>query len=119
MHDFGKKGNIITTGHAATSKVYAEEILANYDLPQNIKDRIIKHVANHHWFERYNKQEISAQDVANIFGSKADITIAKIMAKADFEAISPTFHLERLCQGQTLTQKEFDKRFAELMDKIQ
>lgn len=119
MHDFGKNGKVITTGHAKQSKIDAENVLKNYDLKQDIKDRVINQVENHHWFENYNKGITNADDVKNIFKNPEDLKIAKIMAKGDLESISPDFHRYILVPRQFLSQKEFDTIFAEKIDKIQ
>lgn len=113
LHDLGKKGKVITKGHAAQSKVYAQDILKDFDFPQGTKDRITNTIENHHWFEAYNKGLSSTQEVLDIFKTQEEINIAKIMAKADFETINPTFHLDRMVNDTTLTQKEFDEIFAQ------
>ena len=95
LHDFGKDflGDYTPDkGHAQKSFKIAPKILEKIDLKQNIKDRIIKQVKNHHWFEYYNKGEISAQDVVKMFESKQDVAIAEIMAKSDFKNVNPDFH---------------------------
>lgn len=119
LHDFGKQGGVITPGHAAQSKVYAEKILTDFPLPDTLKQRILLHVENHHWFENYNRGFISADDVCNIYNTKEDLEIAKILAKGDFENVNPEFHLNRMVSGKTITQQEFDNIFAKAIDKIQ
>ena len=118
IHDFGKKGNIVTEGHAAISKIYAEKILQKYNLSRTVKKRIIKQVANHHWFEKYNKGLLSKQDILNIFETKKELTLAKIIAKGDIEGVSPIFHRKILCPGKILTQEEFDIEFAKKLSEI-
>lgn len=119
LHDMGKQFKGISTsdtGHAALSKAYAEKILERFNYPQSTKDRILKLVENHHWFKEFNKGNMSADDVINMFGS--DLTLAKIMAKSDLESVSDTFHLTILEPGKTLTQYEYEKLFQQKMDSI-
>ena len=118
MHDFGKMGNVITPGHAAVSREEAELLLKHYDFPQNIKDRILTQVENHHWFEAYNRGFIDEKDVAEIFQTPENLAIAKMLAKGDFESVNPLFHLGRMNPLKMLSQEEFDKEFAEKMAKI-
>ena len=118
LHDFGKMGSVITPGHAAMSKVYAEKILKEFPLREDLKQRILLHVENHHWFENYNNGYTSAIDVCNLFKTKEDLEIAKMLAKGDFENVNPTFHLKRMVRGELITQAEFDKIFAKKTDPI-
>lgn len=118
MHDFGKNGKVITEGHAAQSKIDAEMILGNYDIKPEIKERVLKQIENHHWFEGYNRKRTNEEDVKNAFKTPEDLAVAKIMAKADLEGISPTFHRQILDYGNYLTQEQFDKLFQEKIDKI-
>ena len=118
MHDFGKKGNVVTTGHADISKEYAEKILAQYDLPESVKERVLKQIENHHWYEHYSKGHINIGDVAKFFDTEADLTIAKIITKGDLEGVSPDFHRKFLCPGRVLTQEEFNTEFAKIAEKI-
>lgn len=112
IHDFGKKGRIITTGHAAGSKKEAEMFLDSYNLSPEIKQRVLNHVENHHWFEGFNQGWFDERAVKNIFKTSEDLEIAKILAKADFECVNPSFHLYRMNPGKILTQAEFDAEFA-------
>lgn len=118
MHDFGKNGNVVTKGHARQSKADAKMVLENYDISQNIKDRVLNQVENHHWFESFNKGLTTADDVKNIFKTPEDLKIAKIMAKSDLESISPDFHRHILNEDKFLTQAEFDEEFAQKMAKV-
>ena len=116
MHDYGKLGEVITPGHAKLSRAYAEKVLSTYDgMPDTMKKRILNMIENHHWFEGYNKGIMSAEDFARIFPTWEDREIAMILAKADFESVNPTFHLNRLISGQRLTQEQFDKSFEAMM----
>lgn len=118
IHDFGKKGNIVTPGHAIESRREAELLLKNYDFPQNIKDRVLNQVENHHWFEKYNLGKANAQDIREIFKTPEDLKIAKMLAKGDFESVNPQFHLQRMVPNRILTQEEFDTVFAKKMSEI-
>lgn len=115
LHDLGKefiRDSVPDTGHAARSKLYAQEILNRLDLPQNIKDRIIKQVEHHHWFKDYNKGKLSAEGVVNIFGTKEDITIAEIMAKSDLKNVNNIFHKQ--CMGINLNYP--DREYSNVME---
>ena len=112
IHDFGKKGKVITTGHAAISKKEAEMFLDSYNLSPEVKQRVLNHVENHHWFESFNKGLFDERDVRNIFKTPEDLEIAKILAKADFECVNPSFHLYMMNPSKMLTQAEFDAEFA-------
>lgn len=118
MHDFGKKGNMITPGHAIDSRKEAELLLNNYNFPEKIKERVLNQIEHHHWFEKYNTGQISADDVVKIFKTEEDLNIAKMLAKGDFEAVSPVFHLCRMNPLKILTQEEFDEVFASKMAQI-
>jgi len=115
MHDFGKNGKVVTEGHASQSKIDAQKVLENYNIDNNIKDRVLNVVENHHWFEKYNKGIINAKEVKQIFKTPEDLKIAKIMAKSDLEGISSGFHKWIM---HTSTQEEFDKLFYSKMDEI-
>lgn len=106
MHDFGKKGNVVTSGHATQSGVYSDSILTKFRLSENLKNRINKHVLNHHWFEYYNKGQITEMAVAKVFGSKEDMKIALAMAKSDFSSVSKDFHL---CVTESYNEKAFSR----------
>ena len=118
MHDFGKKGNMITPGHAIDSRKEAELLLHNYNFSQKIKERVLNQIEHHHWFEKYNTGQINADDVIKIFKTEEDLNIAKMLAKGDFEGVHPMFHLKRMNPQKILTQAEFDKEFASKMAQI-
>lgn len=118
IHDFGKKGNVITKGHATTSCEYAKMFIDNYNLSQSIKNRVLRHIENHHWFEFFNKGLLKVQDVLNIFKTPEDVEIAKILAKSDFESVSPDFHLYMMNRYKPLTQAEFDNEFLQKTEQI-
>jgi len=118
LHDLGKKGNVITTGHAAISEQEAQIILGHNLLPRSINNRVLKHIREHHWFEKYNKGITSPRDVVKTFITSEDIEISKILAKADLESIGRGFHLEILNPRKILTQEEFNAEFAEKISKI-
>ena len=118
LHDFGKKGKVITTGHAAISKNYAQSFIDNYNLSPEVKERVLNQVKNLHWFESYNKGLLDAKGVINIFKTQEDLEIAKILAKSDFESVNPDFHLFRMNPNKILTRSEFDAEFAAKMAQI-
>lgn len=119
LHDMGKqyKGvSVSDTGHAALSKQYAASILDRFNYSSETKNKILNLIENHHWFKDFNKGNITADQVVKMFGD--DLTLAQIMAKADLESVSDTFHLEILEPGKKLSQAEFNAKFQEKMDKI-
>ena len=115
LHDIGKKEGVIDNTHYETSAKYAVSILDRYNLPARIKSRIIETIYNHHWFEQYNKNEVSANLVNAIYRTPKDLQIAIIMAKADLAGVSNDFHFRI-----TKTHREeefnvsFDKKAEEL-----
>ncbi len=106
MHDFGKKGNIIDTGHEILSTDYTKALLDRYPFPKEMKQRITDMVKNHHWFADFNTGKTDATDVALMFRNEGDLKIAEILAKADFENVSKDFHLENIPVKPT--QENFD-----------
>ncbi len=119
LHDMGKqfKGKAVSdTGHAILSKQYASKILERFDYPQETKNRILNLIENHHWFKDFNKGNISADDVMQMFGD--DLPLAKVMAKADLESVSDDFHLSILEPGKKLTPAEYEAKINEKMDSI-
>ena len=118
MHDFGKKGGVITPGHAEKSAEYATRILQRYNLSDEVKERVVNHVANHHWFEKFNKGNMDVDGVKEMFKTPEDVCIAKIMAKADLESIGNGFHRKVMGNWVMISQEEFEKRFDDIMSKI-
>ena len=119
MHDYGKKGNVITRGHATLSKDYAEKILdKKKDLNPETKDRILKLILHHHWFEGYNLGYLTAENIAKDFVKPEDRKIAIMMAKGDFESVKPTFHLRKLVKDKELTPEEYEETFKSKMENL-
>lgn len=118
MHDFGKRGNTVTPGHAFLSTEYAQKILKHIDLAQSSKERIINQVKNHHWFEKYNTRQISRDDFTKIFPNIEDRIIAILIAKGDFESVNPIFHLYCLKTGYYLPPTEYEKKFNEITSEL-
>lgn len=117
MHDFGKRGGIVDTGHATLSTDYASSILERYPFSNELKQRITDTVKLHHWFEAYNKGNATAMDVAINCRNNADYYIMRMFAKADLGNVNPTFHLGKISQGAT-NQAEFDAFFERQMKPI-
>lgn len=116
LHDMGKqfKGvSVSDTGHAALSKQYAQQILDRFNYPQEVKDRILNLIDNHHWFKDYNNGSISADDVAAMFGN--DLEIAKVFAKADLESVNDTFHINKLGAS---SDADYQVKMQEKLDAI-
>ena len=92
LHDIAKSEGIIDKSHPEFSALYAKDILKKYKFPREIKDRIFELIKNHHWLEKYNKNQVSADYTASLFRHKDDYTIAKIMAEADLKGVSDEFY---------------------------
>ncbi|MCR5266811.1 MAG: HD domain-containing protein [Cyanobacteria bacterium RUI128] len=117
VHDLGKKAGVTDPGHQSLSSEYAVAILDKFPFPQEMKDRIIDIVENHHWFEQYNKGKISAEDVAVRCRRPEDLKIYEILSKADFENVNPTFHYQ-YSEGAR-TPEEFDAFMTRKMQAIE
>ena len=48
-------------------------LLNNYNFSQKIKERVLNQIEHHHWFEKYNTGQISADDVVKIFKTEEDL----------------------------------------------
>ena len=112
MHDLGKPSGVRDANHPNTSAQYAEGILEKIKISDDIKNRIIDIVQNHHWFEKYNMGFMSVEDVVVRCRRPEDFKIYQIMAKADLENVNNTFHLYDK-SGGAKTQAEFDKYMEE------
>ena len=117
FHDMGKKGGVVDTGHAALSADYAWSVLDRYPFPETVKERIIDIISNHHWFEKYNKNECTANNVAVHCRRPEDVKIYEIFSKADFENVNDNFHLGEKSGGST-NQDEFDRFMSDKMQPI-
>ncbi len=115
LHDLGKKGGVVDHGHASLSADYAWAILDKTKLSVDIKSRIIDIIDNHHWFEKFNMREATAEDVAVRCRRPEDSKIYKIFAKADLKGVSSTFISDRL---GIATDEEFETFMQEQYDKI-
>ncbi len=116
LHDLGKKGGIIDTGHQNLSADYAYSILQKYSFPKNIKARIVDIVENHHWFEGYNKGSLTSEDIAVYSRRPNDFKIFTILSKADLESVNNDFYLK---VSGTKNKAEFDKFISDKTKNIQ
>lgn len=124
LHDIGKREGIIDRGHAKTSSEYTRSILKRTNLPEKIKHKIIVTVDSHHWFENFCRRtnssnstvEMAACDVFLNAHSPNDLKVFEILAKSDFQSVSPTFHLDR---SGVSSEKEFDKYIEEKMNLLE
>ena len=116
LHDIGKKESIVDKMHYETSAKFAVSILDRYKLPARVKSRIIETIYNHHWFEQYNKNEISADVVNAMFRDPKSLQIGMIMAKADLAGVSGDFHF-RITKTHNIEDfnEFFDKKKNELL----
>jgi len=106
LHDLGKKGGVVDDGHSILSTKYIDGILEKFNFPKDMKKQIVEVVENHHWFEKYNKGETTADKVAPFCVDPEMFKIYKLFAKADLSSVSDDFHL-----GITgaKTKTDFDK----------
>ena len=116
FHDLGKRSEVVDSGHASLSAEYATAILDKFPFPQEMKDRIIDIVDNHHWFEAYNTDKVTAEDVAVRCRRHEDFVIYEILAKADFENVNKYFHISH--SKDVTNQAEFDKFMQNKMKAI-
>ena len=117
LHDLGKPGGIRDACHANTSANYAVGILDKINFSDDVKERIIDIVQNHHWFESYNMGIVPVEDIVVRGLRPCDFKIYQIMAKADLENINKNFHLGDK-SGGARTQTEFDRYMEEKMKPI-
>lgn len=117
LHDIGKRYLLegSDTGHAAMSAEYVYSILDRFNLPSDVKDRIIINIENHHWFKAYNNRNLSPQVVATLCRRPEDFKIYQIMAKADLKNVNDTFYQKVM--GAT-SLDEADVKFAQKMSEI-
>lgn len=115
LHDIGKKEGVRDNIHYETSAKYAVSILDRYNLPARVKSRIIETIYNHHWFEQYNKNEVSANLVNAMYRTPKDLQVATIMAKADLSGVSDNFHLRiTKTHNENAFNDYFDRKVEEL-----
>ena len=117
LHDVGKRYLLegSDTGHAAMSAEYVYSILDRFNLTQDVKNRIIANIENHHWFKEYNLGHISPETVAALCRRPEDFKIYQIMAKADLKNVNDTFYMRALGVS---SMEDADARFAEKMAEI-
>lgn len=112
MHDIAKPQEINDKTHPYLSALYAKDILDKYNLPIELKNRIIELIKNHHWLELYNTEQKDENYIASVFRRKNDIKIARIMTEADLKAInkSQSFYNHFKNALNTNTQKPIDEK---------
>ena len=92
LHDIAKSEGIVDKEHPKNSALFARNIMEKYPFNSDITDRVFELINNHHWLEKYNNGDISADHTASLFRHKDDYTIAKIMADADLRGVSDAFY---------------------------
>lgn len=95
LHDVGKRylgDGISDHGHAELSADYTLSILQKFNLPADVKDRIVDIVENHHWFKEYCNGRMTAQEVVVKCRRPEDLKIYTILAKSDFANVNKSFH---------------------------
>jgi hypothetical protein len=118
LHDIGKPAEIIDPEHAHKSSEYVRSIINNIKVSDDIKQRVVEIIDNHHWFESYcelyntkNTYE-AAKDVLKKFQNPSDLKILQIFAKADFESVSKDFHFSRTgCTSEKGYNTYISRRF--------
>ena len=117
LHDVGKRYLLegSDTGHAAMSAEYVYSILDRFNLTQDVKNRIIANIENHHWFKEYNLGHIRPETVAALCRRPEDFKIYQIMAKADLKNVNDTFYMRALGVS---SMEDADIKFAEKMAEI-
>ena len=119
LHDIGKRGGVVDSGHAHKSSEYVRSVINNIKVSDDIKQRVVEIIDNHHWFESYcelyntkNTYE-AAKDVLKKFQNPSDLKILQIFAKADFESVSKSFHFSRTgCTSEKGYNTYISKRFG-------
>ena len=118
LHDIGKQGGIVDTGHEEYSASYAKDILKRFSFKPRFSDSIIRTIGNHHWFAAYCKNEIPEEAikiVASMCVEPGTFNIYSILAKADFENVNETFHL---VNTETNSQEEFNQFIEQKMQPV-
>lgn len=122
LHDIGKRylGSSSDTGHAALSSEYVYSILDRFKLSDDMKDRIISIVENHHWFKDFNNGVLSEKTMATLARRPQDWLIYKIMAKADLVNVSEDFAIGHVKGATTINDlsQAFDKQVATIEQQI-
>lgn len=122
LHDFGKKyinPDTPDTGHEVDSAEIAAGILAQYKMPEAMKERILNIIKNHDWFARYNRNEWNANYVAALFRSPDDYKIAKIMSKADLASINNEFNYRVLgIDPQNRTPENYEAAYNKKLENV-
>ncbi len=96
LHDIRKIEKTKDFGHALPSSLTVDAIVNRMNLSTAEKNRIINMVENHHWLEKIqsgtNIDKHMTEDIADIFKSGNDFTIAKIFAESDLRSVNSTFY---------------------------
>ena len=118
LHDISKRYLLEGSdkGHAAKSSEYVYSILDRFNFPQEVKNRIIAIVENHHWFQAYNLKNIGEKEIAALCRNQEDFLIYQIMAKADLKNVNKDFYMEKT---HASSFEEAEEKFAEEIARIQ
>lgn len=122
LHDIGKRyfQNSSDTGHAMKSAEYVYSILEKFNFTDEIKDRIIATVENHHWFKAYNLGQLSNKEIATLCRRPEDFLIYRIVAKADANNVNENFFKNVMHTNTTKEANiEFDKKMNEIEKYVQ
>ena len=95
LHDIQKVEKVECSGHAFDCSLSVDAIVSRMDLSVAEKNRIINLVENHHWLEKIstgeNFDKFLVQEMAEIFKSGNDFTMARIFAESDLKAVNKVF----------------------------
>ena len=123
LHDIGKRylGSNSDTGHASLSAEYVYSILDRFKLSDDMKDRIISIVENHHWFKDFNNGVMDERTIATLARRPHDWLIYKIMAKADLVNVSEDFAIKHVKGATSLNDlsQAFDRNVSVIEQQIQ
>lgn len=117
LHDIGKRylgDGISDHGHAELSADYALSVLQKFNLPADVKDRIVEIVENHHWFKEYCNDRMSPQEVVVKCRRPEDLKIYTILAKSDLANINPSFHYS--ASGLPAASEKFNDAYNKYID---
>lgn len=112
-HDLSKNEDKVDEIHPAISAMFAQDILNEYIIPTNIKNRICELIENHHWFSKFNTGKMNAETAAVIFRRTNDLKISKILARADLEGIGNKQYLKYIENLEDVTKFKDVENFKE------
>ena len=92
MHDIGKKGKVVDSGHAALSSAYASAILEKFPFSEELKNKITEIIGNHHWSADYDTKNVTAETIAAYSRAPESMKMYEIFTQADIEAVNDSLY---------------------------